>query len=268
MPRYFALILSLLFFLNAPAQAIKKFGEFKTDKIENATVDRLGNLFLEFSNGQIKKYDPNGKVLARLKSKSLPTLLEPWFHPKIFAYYKEGQRIVNFNRNFEITDEDKLDPSVAIEPTLICPTNDNKFLVLDEADFSIKKLDLYNHRVLNEFSLDTLQLGKHTDLVFMREYLHLIFFSDKTGKLIMANELGKILKQFPDPVQNFGFFGEELFYLLGDRLVFFDLYTAKTRELKLSAGRFGIVTDERIFIVNEKKVTIYEYKPDKPDDPN
>lgn len=258
----------ILFFVAATtqAQSIKKLKRMKTASIQNASVDRLGNFFLEFSDGQIKKYDPDGKMMARLKTQNLPTLLEPWFHPKIFAYYQKDMRIVNYNRMFEVSDDFKLDASIAIEPTLVCPTNDNRFLVLDEADLSIKKFENNQNRVLNEFKIDTTHWNKHFQFSFMREYLHLIFLLDKNQGIIIVNELGKTMKHLPVKVENFGFFGEELFYLLGNKIIFFDLYSGNTRELTLAAGKFGIVTDERIFIVNEKEVVVYQFNPDKPDD--
>src|SRR6185295_14276054 len=71
------------------SQTPKRLKEFSAGKIENVSVDRLGNLFLAFKNGSIKKYDANGKVLASLKKGKTPTLIEPWFHPVIFSYFRD-----------------------------------------------------------------------------------------------------------------------------------------------------------------------------------
>ena len=43
------------------AQNLKKIKGFRPGKIENVSVDRLGNFFLVFENGTIKKYDANGR---------------------------------------------------------------------------------------------------------------------------------------------------------------------------------------------------------------
>jgi hypothetical protein len=61
-------------------------------------------------------------------------------------------------------------------------------------------------------------------------------------------------------VGNFGFFGEELFYLVNDKIIFYDLYTEKIREIPISAGKLAIVTDERIFLIDRTDhLLIYEF---------
>jgi len=155
LPKLFFVFLWGIFLpgISLQAQALKKVKEFKAGRIENVAVDRLGDFFLVFKDGEIKKYDANGKILALLKNTNLngqrraPTLLEPWFHPKILVYYQQRQQIINYDRNFQNPDIQQLDPSIAIKPLLACPTNDNKLLVLDGADFSIKKVNPLNNEV-------------------------------------------------------------------------------------------------------------------------
>ena len=172
---------------------LKKMGN--DEYIDPGFYPQTGSWEILGTTIEIKKYDPDGKMMARLKTQNLPTLLEPWFHPKIFAYYQKDMRIVNYNRMFEVSDDFKLDASIAIEPTLVCPTNDNRFLVLDEADLSIKKFENNQNRVLNEFKIDTTHWNKHFQFSFMREYLHLIFLLDKNQGIIIVNELGKTMEQ-------------------------------------------------------------------------
>src|SRR5882724_8253066 len=99
--RWILLSIYILSFNYVIAQIPKEVKEFSPGKIENVTVDRLGNFFLTFKNGSIKKYDPNGKILASLNREASTTLLEPWFHPKIFAYHRDQQRYVFYDHNFK-----------------------------------------------------------------------------------------------------------------------------------------------------------------------
>lgn len=247
------------------AQSPKKLKQFQAKNIENVSVDRLGELFLVFNNGTIKKYDTNGNVLASLKKGKTPTLIEPWFHPMIFAYHRSQQQYTFYDHNLGFLRSDKIDPSVAVSPFLTCPTNDNKLLVLDEGDWSIKKINPANNKVLSEFNIDT--TGVRTpEFSYLREYQNLIFLLDRNSGIFIFSILGKKINHIKCKVQNFGFYGEELFYLSGDKVIFYDLYSENTREVKVEPGKFVIVTDERIFLVKENSsVVIYEFR-ERPED--
>ena len=255
------LIVAFLFAGCLQAQPLKKIKEFQPGKIENVSVDRLGNFFLIFKNGSIKKYDANGKTLAFLKNTEITSLIEPWFHPRIFTYYQRGQHYITFDRNFKNPDNQNLDPSVAISPSLACPTNDNKLLVLDRADLSVKRINPFNNQVISEFSIDSMQFSVKPNFTYIREYQNLIFLLDANSGVVIYNNVGKIVNQIKSKANNFGFYGEELYFLQQSKVVFFDLYTEKTREIEIGEGKFVLVTDERILEVTEKdRVIIFEFK--------
>ncbi len=261
------LIVAFLFAGCLQAQPLKKIKEFQPGKIENVSVDRLGNFFLIFQNGSIKKYDANGKTLAFLKNAETPSLIEPWFHPRIFTYYQRGQHYINFDRNFKNPDDQVLDPSVAIKPSLACPTNDNKLLVFDRADLSVKRINPFNNQVLSEFAIDSMQFSVKPNFTYIREYQNLIFLLDANSGVVIYNNVGKIVNQIKIKANNFGFYGEELYFLQRSKVVFFDLYTEKTREIEIGEGKFVLVTDERILEVTEKdRVIIFEFKETAPTD--
>ena len=247
------------------AQVPKKLKELSLKNIDNVSVDRLGDLFVVFKNGAIKKYDANGKELAVLKKGALPTLIEPWYHPKIFVYDRLKQQRIDYDHNLQSPQIEKIDPAIAVNPFLVCPTNDNKLLVLDEGDWSIKKANPTTSKVLLEFTIDTTGMSKPV-FSYLREYQSLIFLHDKFSGIFVFNNLGKRINHIKCTTQNFGFYGEELFYLVDDRVIFFDLYSEKTREVKIEPGKFVIVTDERIFLIkNNGRVVIYEFIADVSD---
>lgn len=255
----------ILFCNSLRAQNLKKVKDLKTGKIESVAIDRLGDFFLVFKNGDIKKYDANGKVLASLKKDKVATLLEPWYHPKIFVYDRQGQQIAIYDRNFESPDIRQLEPSIAIKPLLACPTNDNKLLVLDGADLSIKKVNPANNEVTAEFYVDS--ADSKPNFVYMRDYQNLIFLLDKNYGVVIYNTVGKKINQLKTDANNFGFFGEELYFLQDDKVVFFDLYTEKIRLVEVGKGKFVLVSDERILLVKENgRVTLFEFnEKDSPD---
>jgi hypothetical protein len=242
---------------------LKKIKEIKSAEVVQATVDRLGNFFLVAKNGTIKKYDPLGKITATLKGKNI-TLLEPWYHPVIFTYDQKKQRYTAYGRNFENEKENTVEPAWAIEPTLVCPSNDNKLWLFDQADASLKKVNPLSSEVLIEFSLDTTQFKIKPSFIHLREYQNMIFLLDKNSGIVILNNIGKQINKIEKAgIGNFNFFGEELYYLDGNTIKFFDLYTEDTHEIKVEGeNKFAVVTDERIILVNKKnRALVFEFKP-------
>jgi len=258
---FFIMIFSLLLILEGRSQQLTKIKEWSAGEIANVSVDRMGNFFLILKKGGIKKYDPDGKVLASL-SKRKPTLIEPWYHPSIFIYDRGTQKYFSFGRFFEDVKEYQLAPELAIEPYLVCPTHDNRLWILDKADFSLKKVNPLTQEVVNEFVLGTGSAAP--EFTYLREYQNLLFLQEKNFGIWIVNTLGKVITkiEIKNP-GNFSFFGQELYYLENNTIRFFDLLTEARHELALEGDlKFAIVTDERILTVSTKnKASLYNYTP-------
>ncbi len=240
---------------------VTKLKEWSGGEIVNVSVDRMGNFFLLPKKGGIKKYSSDGKLMASLPKRK-PTLIEPWYHPSIFIYDCATQNYFSYGRFFEEVKEYKVAPELAIEPYLICPTHDNRLWILDKADYSLKKVNPLKQEMINEFTLD---LGSSTpEFTYLREYQNLIFLQEKNSGIWIINTLGKIINKIEiNKSANFGFFGQELYYLENNIIQFVDLLTEVRHELPLNGDlKFAIVTDERILTVSAKnKITIYNYIP-------
>lgn len=258
------LFLSLSPSLVANGQQIgKKIKEVKSAEVTSATVDRLGNFFIVSKNNLIKKFDPQGKVLATTKVKDV-TLLEPWYHPSIFLYNREKQKYWVYGRYFENGKEHMLEPAWAIQPTLACPSNDNRLWLFDAADISIKKVNPITKEVLIEFYADTTKGSVPSVYTHLREYQNMVFLLDQRSGISIYSHIGKKIHQITKQgIYNFNFFGEELYYLDGSNIKFFDLGTGEVREIEVGEGyKYALATDESIILVNQKnKILLFESKP-------
>jgi hypothetical protein len=243
---------------------VKKIKEIKIKPVNQVSVDRLGNFFIAEQRGTIKKYDLNGKLLASSKSTTC-TLLEPWYHPIIFRFDKKKKQITTTGRNFENSKLSNVDPAWAIDPTLVCPSNDNKLWLYDNADASLKKINPLSGEVLHEFFIDTLQFKVSPNFIHLREYQSMIFLLDSNSGILIINSIGKQINRIEQVgIKNFNFFGEELYYLNTDSIVFFDLYTEEIRKMKVTGeNQFVIVTDERVLLVSNKLVSFWEFNASK-----
>ncbi|NOS93454.1 MAG: hypothetical protein HOP30_16155 [Cyclobacteriaceae bacterium] len=240
----------------------KKIKDIKFKGVAQVSVDRLGNFFVIAKNGTIKKYDPQGKELATLK-RAQSTLLEPWFHPIIFLYNQKKQTVTNYGRYFENARITPLDPAWAIEPTLACPTNDNKIWIYDGSDTSLKKVNPLTQEVMSEFSIDTTQFKNKPHFTHLREYQSMLFLLDPAVGIFIYSNIGKSIDQIQIPgLNHFNFFGEELYYIHDKNIVFHDLFSEEERKIAVEGDfQFVLVTDERILLIHQKKGSLYEFNP-------
>ena len=133
-------IFCLLFFsLHAVAQ--KKIASREvTDEIVFATVDRVGELYVVTKNGQIQKFDIDGKLISLYKNGPIPTLFEPRDGSRLFAYFRKDRKIEYLNPSFEVSTTALIDSAFVIDPWLACSSGDYNIWVLDAEDRTMKKI--------------------------------------------------------------------------------------------------------------------------------
>ena len=251
------------------ALSLECFGqkEIKTfevsDTIVFATVDRPGDLYLVTTNGQIQKYDKDGKLLVVYKHKLVPTIFEGRDGAKLFAYYRSEQQYDYLSPSFEPLNSYKIDPAFAIEPYLICTSGEHKLWVLDKADHSLKKVNVQKGEVEIEVQIDSTLIQNAESFITMREYYGFIFLLNPSRGIYIFNGMGRHIKTIDvKGIQTFNFFGEELYYSKGNKLTFVDLFNADSREVDLiQPAKITLLTDERLFSIQAKSVKIFEYQP-------
>ena len=133
--------------------------------------------------------------------------------------------------------------------------------MLDKADYSLKNINPLNNEVINEFTLNK----EHTTPAFtyVRKYQNLIFLQENNA-IWIVNTLGNLITKIEsNKLGNFGFFGQELYYLENNVIHFFNLLTEARYEISLEGdNKFALVTDERIFTVSTtNKISLFNYVP-------
>ena len=79
----------------------------------------------------------------------------------------------------------------------------------------------------------------------------------------MYSHIGKRIYQIDKKgINNFNFFGEELYYLDGTKMKIFDLGTGTTREIEVGVEyKYVLASDESIILVNQKnRILLFESK--------
>ena len=227
-----------------------------------AGVDRPGDLFLVLKTGEVRKYNKEGVKIGSHLFNAPPRLFDPLDGAQSFYYLAKGNTYGNLSSDVSSTTEHVVDPSFAIHPWLVCPAL-HELWILDSTDLSIKKTKSHATAISVETSIRTLSAKKTADYVNMREYQNYLFLLDRNAGIHMFNGLGKYVKTILEKDLNyFSFLGEEIYFIRDHQVVLMDLYTDERRKFPIPVPcRFVLLTDDRLYAVDVKKVSIFDFKP-------
>ena len=236
----------------------KKIKTVEIDGIQAAYVDRPGDLYIKQKDNLIKKFDFQGKLIREIKFDHPITTFDPRDGARMFVYFTKTQRCEFFSQ--ETKQEFVIEQHYAIEPTLTCSSGDHQLWILDRSDWSIKRVNPIQSKVMAEGRIDQKQFSIPPQFTFMREYQNFLFLIEKNSGILIFNSLGIQIKKIEAPeVEYINFLGEELYYKRNDKLIFYDLFDASTREQSVDpACHFALLTDTRTFLTYSDRVEIYE----------
>jgi len=258
------LIASLFVITILPAEAQEKIRTLTlSDTVLYVAIDRPGDFYAVTKSGQIQRFNNNGELTLLYKSENLPTLFDPRDGSRLFVYYRHDQHYEYLNPSFETTASYKIDSSFAIQPWLICPSGEYKLWILDKVDHSLKKVDVRASEVEVEVVVDSALIASTEQFSTMREYQGFVFLLNPSEGIFIFNGLGKHLKTIPLPgIQSFNFLGEELYYLQGETIAFFNLFTTEKRQMKVHPGSTdALLTDERMILFAAGRIDIFAFRP-------
>lgn len=254
--KYVLLFLFCLAAVSGDAQE-KLIATVDIRNIESAYVDRPGDLYLLQKGNNLKKISTDGTLVLEQNFPSSLLLFEPRDGARMFACFNTTHcAFFSEGTNQEIT----IEPQYAIEPALICSSGDHCIWILDRSDWSLKKINPVQSKVMAETLIDQEQFQGTPQFTFMREYQNFLFTIEKNAGILVFNGIGKQIKKIEAPgIEYFNFIGEELYYKKNDKLIFYDLFDATTREVPVEAVcKYILLTDARKYLVYENRVDIFE----------
>ena len=233
-----------------------KPGIIKISDLQSAYVDRPGDLYILQKNGTLKKFDIGNNIVNDIPFPSIPIAFDPRDGARMFVCFKSTCSYFSA----ETRQEFDIEPQYAIDPQLMCSSGDHNFWILDRSDVSIKRIDPKQSKVIADTPIDQKQFTMTPEFTFMREYQNFLFIIEKNSGILIFNSLGKQIKKIPiTQVEHLGFLGEELYYKKKDKLYFYDLFDASTREMPIDARcRYAFLTDTRKYLVYENRIEIFE----------
>lgn len=234
-----------------------------SDTIRSMTIDRPGDIYIITKSGQLQKFDKDGHLLILKKDSVPPTLFDPHDGARLFAYYRNAQQYIFMNSSFQISSAYQIDSAFVIQPWLMCPSGDLHLWVLDAADHSLKRVSARNTEVQVEVEIDLTLIKDVRRIDTMRDYQGFVFLHEPGVGLHIFNRLGKHIRTLTIPtLTTFNFLGEELYYIHGDTLKYFDIFTGETRETPLPPGHHDVlIGEDRLFARKKLSLDIFEFRP-------
>lgn len=251
---------SLLFAQGKKIKAIKT-----TSGIVQATMDRAGDFYVTLKTGEIQKYDKQGEFLNSFHYKGIPTLFDPTNAIRLLVYYHELKEYAWLSPNLEVSSFLKIDPSFAIEPALLCPSGERDLWILDAADFSMKKVNQQDSKIVTEFLVKSDVIPNALAVTSIREYQNVLFLFDQKRGIAIYNNFGKPIRFIDSKnIPGYNFLGEELYFIEEGKIKFLDLFTGEKSELVLQDNAdLVVLSDERMVLIKNDQIDVYEFQPSK-----
>lgn len=252
--------LLLLLLLASPllTTAQKKITTIDIKDVASAYVDRPGDLYILHTDNKVSKFDTLGMPVADMGFEKTPSVFEPRDGSRMFIYFADVKQGAFFSpetsQGFFIYDY------FAMEPMLATSSGDNQVWIVDKGDWSVKKFDPKASKIVAEALIDKAQFQGEPKIIAVREYQNFLFVLEKNTGILIFNGIGKQIKKIDGKdIPYFNFLGEELYYKKDDKLIFYDLFDAKTREETADAKcLYTLLTDARKYVVYADKIEVFE----------
>lgn len=233
---------------------------------DNLSTDRYGNIYVADRKGNVYKYDINGTQQSIFSPAKLAdvSLLEAWNTVKIFIFYKDLQEYVLSDRFMSATPGYKFNMENVGFARMATLANDNNIWVIDDVDFSLKKVDGANGKILYTNPLQLVLPAAEYDISFMREYQNTLFIADANSGILVFDNLGNYRKKlFYKNVKHIGFSENYMYLVQNGKLVQFNLYTFEEKITELPDAEILQVTvfENKLIAITPKGLQIYKINP-------
>ncbi len=236
------------------------------EKVDFITTDRLLNPYLITVRGEVVKYTPEGKEIARYNNFTLgnPTLIDATNPFQALLYYPEYMTIVTLDKMLnELSRYELFDLDVNIVNTL-CFAADGNIWIYDPTTFLLKKIDRYG-AVLQQSQDFTLLFDELPVPTFLLERNNFLYMNVPQQGILVFDVYGQYLKTIPvNDLAYFQVLDKQLIYYKNGTLNAFHLKTLDTRSLalprKMQKEDRVSVEKNRLFIAGENGVECYVYR--------
>lgn len=228
------------------------------------TSDNLSNLYVVTANNSLVKYDSTGKQLFTYNTLKYGQLkfVDATNPMKLLLYYPDFTTLVLLDNTMSELSTMNLKQAGIIQPLSVCLSMDNNIWIYDAQEFKLKKLD-QNLNVLAEGSdlLATAHELAEPDMLLERD--NFIFLNDPAKGIFVFDNYGAYSHLLPiKGLKDLQVFNKKIYYLKENSIQSYDLQTLQTKTISLPGSSQVLqsrIERDRLFLLKEKKVTLYRY---------
>jgi len=260
---------SLLFFLLFPfwggCQNLELIKKIAINRPEAVSIDKHDQIYYAERNGTLIKLNKDGKFINSFSPQKLGTisLLEAWQSLRVFIFYRDFQEYLFLDRFLTPSTSYSFDgPEIGFVRSATI-SNDNNIWMVDETDFSLKKLDIRFQKIVINSPLDLILNPEDYDIGFLKVYQNQLFIGDRISGILIFDNLGNYNKTIPvTGIHHFGFINEKLYFLTDTGISFINIYTLEKDFIALDEEKTYlnvIATSRRLYLFSDLEIAIYSY---------
>ena len=267
---YFAvIILSVLSSLRGASQTWTLMAsQDLSDSIRLVSLDRLNNIYINDTRGNIFKFDSAAKLMAQYAPSAygLLTSVEAWSSLRVFLFYQDTQRYTFLDRFLAVNEFSEFPEDLFNLISWAAPTADNQLWLLNLTSLQLTKFDIRFNDItlsqpLNQLS-DTLDLKPYQ----LNEYQNRVYLGDSNAGILVFDNLGNYLHTLSKTGNvPFHFKGDKYYYLSDGRLHIKGLYREHHQTIELPKNQKNyhqvLLLDKSTVLIAGNHLEIYNYTP-------
>lgn len=247
----------------AAAQALVFRQHLAIDQPGAVSIDRLNHVYVTDAKNNLLKFAKDGRLLYTFSppQSGRASLVEAWNMLKVFLFYDAQGEVVLLDRFLNPLSSFNLNEYIEGMIRLATLAADNRFWVLDESNLSLLKIDVQRGDAVIQAPLNQILSRDRYDLRFLREYQNTVYLVDHNSGIYLFDNMGNYEKKLPFAGLSYiGFRGNELYYLAGQKIHFFDLYTFQELAVPVPEGKIYqrvLVGENYVYLFSGEGMDIY-----------
>ena len=261
-------VFTLAFFFapESRAQSISIRQHLDVSQLAAMSIDRLNNIYLTDRKNNVYQFNGAGRLINTYSPPRTGNIgnIEAWNAMKVMLFYDDQQQITLLDRFLNniatIRLRDITEGLIKVATTAA----DERLWLFNESDFSLLKYDPRTSEMVSTTPLNLTFDRKKADIRYIREYQNMVYVVDKTTGIYVFDNLGNYKKTLPFPDLSYiGFRGDELYYLAGGKLRFFNLYSFAERAFDVPPVqnyKQALVGEELVYLLSESGLDLYDFE--------
>lgn len=263
-------LLILLFSLLVCGKAFPQeasWGEFvavEFPRLDKISLDNQDFVFVADLEGNLYQYNLSGQLINNFSPprQGRLTQLEAFWTVNIFTFSTDLQEYRILDRFINPISENRIPAENIALAKAATLGNNNIIWILDETDLSIKQFDFRTRRILQQQPLNLVLENTSLDVLDIREHQNLLFLNIAGQGIYIFDNQGNFIKKLQVfPKGRLSFWKGYIFLVEKEsiRLVDFQSGAEEQFKLSLSADATGILVNRKaVILYNNRGFRIYQ----------